>query len=105
MTMWFVTRHAGARQWAVEQGMNVDRVVDHLDLHKVRAGDTVLGSLPVNLVADLNAKGVRYFHLTLPLSSELRGKEISAEMMQDLGARLQEYEVRKIGKAGIEEGV
>lgn len=96
MTTYFVTRHAGAKQWASEQGINVDAVVDHLNIEAMQAGDTVLGSLPVNLVAELNAKGARYFHLSLPLSEALRGKEISAELMRELGAKLEEFEARKI---------
>jgi CRISPR-associated protein Csx16 len=96
MTTYFVTRHAGAKQWATEQGITVDYLVDHLNSEDLQNGDTVLGSLPVNLVAELNGKGVRYFHLSLPLSENLRGKEISAELMRELGAKLEEFEVRKI---------
>lgn len=95
MTTWFVTRHAGAKEWAKTQGIGVDRVVDHLVVDEVQAGDRVLGSLPVNLVAELNSKGARYFHLTLVLSEELRGKEISAELMRQLGAKLEEFSVIK----------
>lgn len=93
MTTWFVTRHAGAKEWAKAQGISVDRVVDHLAVGEVQAGDLVLGSLPVNLVAELNSKGARYFHLTLDLSEDLRGKEISAELMEQLGAKLEEFGV------------
>lgn len=95
MTTWFVTRHAGAKEWVKGHGINVDRLVDHLVLGEVQAGDMILGSLPVNLVAELNSKGARYFHLTLVLSEELRGKEISAELMQQLGAKLEEFVVIK----------
>jgi CRISPR-associated protein Csx16 len=95
MTTWFVTRHAGAKEWAKSQGIDVDCLVDHLDVSKVGAGDRVLGSLPVNLVTELNSKGARYFHLTLVLSEELRGKEISAELMRQLGAKLEEFTVIK----------
>ena len=100
MTTYFVTRHTGAKQWATEQGIDVDYLVDHLNIEDLRAGDTVLGSLPVNLVAELNEKGVRYFHLSLPLSEQLRGKEISAELMRELGAKLEEYFVIKGSKNG-----
>ncbi|MCX7096364.1 MAG: CRISPR-associated protein Csx16 [Methylococcales bacterium] len=96
MTTFFVTRHTGAKQWATEQGIEVDFLVDHLNIEDIQAGDTVLGSLPVNLVAELNAKGARYFHLSLSLSEELRGKEISAKLMRELGAKLEEFAVQKI---------
>jgi CRISPR-associated protein Csx16 len=94
-TTWFVTRHAGAREWAARQGLKVDRVVHHLELEDVRTGDKVIGSLPVNLVAELNEKGVDYFHLILPLPPDLRGKEITVEMMIKLGAKLEQYIVKK----------
>ena len=95
MTTYFVTRHTGAKQWAIEQGIDVDILVDHLNIEDIQTDDTVLGSLPVNLVAELNAKGARYFHLILPLSEAFRGKEISAELMRELGAKLEEYFVIK----------
>lgn len=95
MTAYFVTRHAGAKQWAAEQGIDVDAVVEHLNVEDLQAGDLVLGSLPVNLVAELNRRGARYFHLTLPLPPELRGREISAALMRELGAKLEEYFVTK----------
>lgn len=98
MTLWFVTRHAGAKEWAAGKGLKVDRMVEHLDISAIEEGDQVLGSLPVNLVADLNARGARYFHLTLPLPPELRGQEISAGLMNQLGARLEEFHVTKIGE-------
>jgi CRISPR-associated protein Csx16 len=96
MSTYFVTRHSGAKQWALQEGISVDAQLDHLNIDELQAGDTVLGSLPVNLVAELNAKGVRYFHLTLPLTEQLRGKDISAELMRELGAKLEEYSVKKI---------
>lgn len=98
MTTYFVTRHAGAIQWAKEQGIGVDHVVDHVNTEDIQSGDSVLGTLPVNLVAELNEKGARYFHLTLPLPEHLRGKEISAESMRELGAKLEEFVVQKLKK-------
>jgi CRISPR-associated protein Csx16 len=98
MTTYFVSRHIGAKQWATEQGIQVDYLVDHLNIEELKTGDLVLGSLPVNLVSELNEKGVRYFHLTLPLSENLRGKEISAELMGELEAKLEEFKVHKVAK-------
>jgi CRISPR-associated protein Csx16 len=96
MTTYFVTRHAGAKQWAQQQGITVDVQVDHLNIDELQSGDKVLGSLPVNLVAELNTKGVRYFHLSLMLTEQLRGKEISVELMHELGAKMEEYSVKRI---------
>lgn len=96
MTTWFVSRHSGATEWAEQQGLIVDRQVSHLETSQVSAGDIVIGSLPVNLVAEINQNGARYLHLVLPLPEYLRGKEISAEIMKQQGARLEEFQVRRI---------
>lgn len=93
MTIYFVTRHRGAVDWAREQGMAVDQMVTHLDTAAVAAGDVVIGSLPVNLAAEVCAKGARYFHLILDLPLEMRGKELTALDMNAVGARIQEFVV------------
>lgn len=90
---YFVTRHPGAREWAREEGFMVDEVLDHLDVARIGAGDRVIGSLPTNLAAEVCARGGRYFHLSLDLTSELRGKELSAEEMRTCGARVEEFSV------------
>jgi CRISPR-associated protein Csx16 len=97
MTTYFITRHPGATLWAQQQGLAVDRQLDHLDTGQIQAGDTVIGSLPVNLAAEVCAKQARYIHLTLILPFEWRGKELSVEDMQRFGAKLQQYQVNKVG--------
>lgn len=96
MTNYFVSRHPGAKAWAENEALNIDCYLQHIQIEQVTAGDCVFGSLPVNLVAELNAKGVRYFHLTLPLTAALRGQEITAAQMKKLGAGIQEYQVKKV---------
>lgn len=95
MTAVFVTRHPGAREWARNQGFEIDVLVDHLDPATVRTGDQVLGSLPVNLAAEVCARGGRYFHLTLVLPAEWRGWELSAGDMERFGAKLEEFFVER----------
>ncbi len=95
MTTYLVTRHPGAKAWVESEGIKVDYYLDHLEIDQVKKGDRILGSLPVNLVAELNAKGIRYFHITLPLPPELRGQEITSEIMKKLGAKMEEYKVEK----------
>ena len=96
MTTYFVSRHPGARAWAEEQGIRVDRQLDHLDVEAIVAGDTVIGSLPVNLAARVCRRGGRYLHLSLTLPPGLRGVELSARQMRELGASLEEYRVDRI---------
>lgn len=54
----------------------------------MQAGDNILGTLPINLVAEVNARGGHYFHLTLELPADARGKELTADDMRHYGARL-----------------
>ena len=96
MTTWFVTRHAGAREWAAGEGIAVDRVVDHLEPALLKAGDVVLGTLPVHLAAEVCARGGRYLHLLIDVPADLRGEEFTAAAMSRLGARLAEYSVRRV---------
>lgn len=96
MTTYFVSRHPGARDWAEEEGIQVDLVLAHLDPLDVAGGDTVIGSLPVNLAADVCARGARYLHLSLELPASLRGRELSADEMRALGARVVEFRVERV---------
>ncbi len=98
MTIWFITRHGGARDWAVRQGLAIDRLVEHLDPEKVQTGDTVIGSLPVNLAARVCAQGARYLHLAMELPPRLRGRELTADDMDACGARLEEYHITRMEK-------
>lgn len=95
MTVWFISRHPGALDWLAAQGLKADRWAPHLYPEQLAAGDTVIGSLPINMVADLNARGVRYWHISLHLPPELRGLELSPEQLDQLGARLEEFEVHR----------
>lgn len=96
MTIYFISRHAGALDWAKEQGYKVDQQLAHFDVNSIKPGDTVLGTLPINLVAEVNAKGGHYYHLTLELPASVRGTEISAEAMRTYGARLEAYSAKKL---------
>lgn len=92
MTTYFISRHPGAIQWARECGIAVDQQLAHLNIEEIQAGDVVIGSLPVNLVAELTRKNARYLHLTLDLPLDQRGVELDAAAMKCYGARLEEYQ-------------
>ena len=93
-TTWFVSRHPGAAVWAAGQGLTVDRRVIHLDLSQVKAGDTVIGTLPVHLAAEVCRLGARYLHLSLDLPVEWRGRELGAAELREANARLQPFRVQ-----------
>lgn len=96
MTVYFVSRHAGAKEWAALQGLTCDVCVPHLDPVLVKEGDVVIGTLPINLAAIVCEQGGRYFHLSLELPLEARGKELSPSDLQKYGAKLEEFVVKKV---------
>ena len=73
MTTFFVSRHPGAIERATRQGLAVDRFLAHLDPADVMADDTVIGTLPIHLAAQVCERGARYLHLGLDLPNEMRG--------------------------------
>jgi len=71
-------------------------VVTHFESRTIESGDVVIGTLPVHLAAEVCERGGKYFHLTLDLTSDDRGKELSADRMEELGARVVEYRVLEV---------
>ena len=96
MTVWFVTRHSGAEEWARRQGIAAT-IIAHLDPAAVRPGDVVIGTLPAHLAADVTAQGARYVQLVLDLAEADRGRDLSADEMEAAGARLEVVNARRLG--------
>ncbi|MEZ5631518.1 MAG: CRISPR-associated protein Csx16 [Burkholderiaceae bacterium] len=94
MTTWFVSRHAGALHWMQQHGPAFDRHVAHLSPADVQPGDTVIGTLPVHLAAQVCERGATYRHLTLELPAHARGHELSAQELAQLGATLQQFHIQ-----------
>jgi CRISPR-associated protein Csx16 len=95
MTIYFITRHPGAIDWARQQGIVIDRQIAHLDIDMIDSGDTVVGSLPVNLAAEVCEKGAAYIHLSLRIPEHWRGRELTPEQMTAFGAKLERYRLQK----------
>jgi CRISPR-associated protein Csx16 len=95
MTIFFVSRHPGALRWIQDHGIAFDRHLPHLSMEEVRPGDTVIGSLPVNLAAEVCARGATYRHLSLKIAADDRGRELSAEELQQYDACLETCFVEK----------
>ena len=96
MTSYFISRHIGAIEWAKQQGLQIDEQITHLDPNNIQAGDVVIGTLPINLIAKISTKGGRYFHLSMDLPADARGKELTADDMSRYKARLEEYRAEKL---------
>ena len=90
----FVSRHQGAIDWALKQHWSIDaEFLYHLDLARVEPGDTVIGTLPVHLAAAVCARGANYLHLSIELSAQQRGQELTAAELDAAGAHLVHYRV------------
>jgi CRISPR-associated protein Csx16 len=94
VTTWFVSRHTGALQWMLRHGPAFDCHVPHLDPADVQHGDTVIGTLPVHLAAQVCARGAEYWHLVLQLPQGARGRELGMHELTALDARLQRFVIQ-----------
>lgn len=63
----------------------------------IRPGDVVIGTLPIQLVAEVNQRGGHYWHLAMDVPPEWRGRELSADDMDACSARLHEFRVLPLG--------
>jgi CRISPR-associated protein Csx16 len=91
----FVSRHRGAIDWARRHPWSIRAdFLPHLDLSRVARGDIVIGTLPVHLVAAVCARGAKYFHLTIDLTAQQRGQELTADDLDAAGAHLVPYRVQ-----------
>lgn len=98
MATWIVTRHPGALHWLQQYDFWPDVChVRHIDPTSIKSGDNVIGTLPVDLIAQICAQGARYWHLVVPLREDLRGRELSAEDLEALGTRLERYHAETCG--------
>ena len=105
--LWVVTRHAGAMRWLDRQCWPVRalivRWVSHLDLNLVEADHAVIGTLPIHWVAQLCARGARYWHLVFDVPEASRGVELTDDALTALGAALIEYRAEAVSPAAAME--
>lgn len=95
MATWLISRHPGTLQWVQQQGLTFDHHQPHLNPADVQTGDSVYGTLPVSLIASINARGARYFHLEMDLPANKRGTELTPQDLVELGAHWQEYRAER----------
>ena len=99
----FINRNTGAHDWAKKYiGTDVE-IVETFDSTMVDSGDVVIGVLPLFLIEEVCSKGVQFNALVMDdIPEELRGKSLTMEDMESLGAYLQEMEVKKTGAVDID---
>lgn len=101
-SVWLVTRHEGAFDWAKQKGILDDstytvNVVSEIWPEQVRLDDYVIGTLPVDLVAEICARGAHYLHIAMQVPADRRGTELSATEMDTFGATGREFLVLPSG--------
>lgn len=97
--IWAISRHVGALAWLYIQGVRPHCAVAHLDAAEVAPGDLVVGVLPLWLTVDLEARGVRAWHIVIDAEPQDRGRELGPSRMRQCNARLERYEIRRIDSA------
>ena len=95
MTVYFVSRHPGAVSWANSHGLEIDVWVRHLAVEQVRPGDTVAGTLPIQLAAAVCDRNAHYLHLVVDLPEHWRGRELTEADLNLIGARLEPFDVAR----------
>lgn len=98
-TIWIISRHPGAMDWLRARGI-AGQHIDHLDVACIASGDTVIGTLPVNIAAEVCAKGAAYWHLSLEVPFAWRGLELTPEQMEACSATLKAYRVQSVPDTG-----
>ena len=93
MTTYFVSRHQGAVEWAINNGFEAVEMVAHFDPSVVNDGDKVIGTLPVHLAAVVCERGGEYHHLVMNVPADARGRELSADDMVSFGATVHRFTV------------
>jgi CRISPR-associated protein Csx16 len=93
--VYVVTRHLGAKQWLATFVPKQAIYIQHLDPQRLSCGDAIIGTLPINIIAEICAKNVAYFHLSIKLPIELRGQEMSVSKLAALGAKVERFSVYK----------
>jgi putative CRISPR-associated protein (TIGR02620 family) len=97
MAVYLIIRHFDPHEWTTQEAFITHELIAHLDAELVRTGNAgEIGTLTVNLAERICAHGERYWNLSLGLSFEKRGLELSAKDMPHYGARVEECQVEKI---------
>jgi len=84
---WIVTRHEGTIS-LLKKHFTGAEVMPHLDINKIKRGDSVYGVLPIHLIHEVMSRGATFYIVSLDIPPELRGKELSEEEVLSLNLRL-----------------
>jgi CRISPR-associated protein Csx16 len=96
VTVYFISRHPGALDWARAERVAFDRHIVHLADVSLHPGDTVIGTLPVHAAAMVCGAGARFLSLSVDVPAAARGQELGYVELRAFGARLEEYRVERV---------
>ena len=96
MTTWFISRHPGAIEWVKLHNIQIDRFESQLDTSLVQAGDVVIGTLPIHLAAEVCQKGVKFYFLSINVTPEQRGTELTCKQLIEQQCSIQPFMVEKL---------
>lgn len=96
MSVWFVSRHQGAVEWVKQQAIKIDRFVEHLNVEEIQPNDTVIGTLPIHLAAQVCEKGAKFYFLSVNVTREQRGTELTAMQLNEQQCSLQPFFIQKL---------
>ncbi len=95
-----ITRHPGAAEWVGQQLGRTVNAVPHLELDEIESGGNYYGVFPLHLAAAICAKGSACWAIAVNMPPALRGQELSAEQLDELGAELVRYDVQTLDGLG-----
>jgi putative CRISPR-associated protein, VVA1548 family len=96
MTTWFISRHPGAIEWVKQQNIQINRFESHLDTSLVQADDVVIGTLPIHLAAEVCQKGAKFYFLSINVTPEQRGTELTCKQLTEQQCLIQPFMVEKL---------
>ncbi len=98
--IYLVSRHIGGSEFLQSlfpQGI----VVKHLDLAILKSDDIVIGNLPIDLVAEICARGIEFRSLVIPQIGSARIIEYNAQELSERGARVVRYYAKEVPDANL----
>lgn len=102
MAVYAITRHAAAAEWLIKQGYDAT-VISHADddfwSDTLRAGDVLIGTLPMHLAAQAVAiTGKPFGFLSVNVPPDLRGTELTMDQMIQCNARIDWFDVISVAR-------
>lgn len=96
MAVWFISRHQGAIDWIKQQPIQIDRFESHLDVNLIQAEDTIIGTLPIHLAAEVCQKGAKFYFLSVNVRPEQRGTELTVKDLIAQNCTIEPFYIEKI---------